>query len=191
MNSKYLSSKYRNSVINRETSGDVPVEYADLINLSIGDPDINTPQLIIDRAFRDASNGHTKYTASRGYPELRGAICDFYKNRYGMDVKDEEVFVSTAGSVAMYLTMQAILDVGDEVIIIEPYFFPYPDQVKMAGGVPVFVKTSHDNNFQIDFTNLEAAVTEKTKAIIINTPNNPTGICYTRDTLSQLSACPT
>ncbi|MBQ7902267.1 MAG: aminotransferase class I/II-fold pyridoxal phosphate-dependent enzyme [Oscillospiraceae bacterium] len=187
MEYKFLSSKYRNSAINAETSGDVPVEYDDLINLSIGDPDINTPQLIIDRAFRDACAGHTKYTASRGYPELRAAICDFYKNRYGMDVKDEEVFVSTAGSVAMYITMQAILDEGDEVIIIEPYFFPYPDQVKMAGGVPVFVKTSMENNFQIDFDNLEAAVTDRTKAIIINTPNNPTGICYTRDTLSQLS----
>ena len=93
MNLRYLSSKYRNSVINAETSGDVPVEYDDLINLSIGDPDINTPELIINRAFKDALAGHTKYTASRGYPELRAAICDFYKNRYGMDVKDEEVFV--------------------------------------------------------------------------------------------------
>ena len=187
MNYNFLSSKYRNSVIDQATSGDVPVEYADLINLSIGDPDINTPQLIIDRAFKDATNGHTKYTASRGYPELRQAICDFYKSRYNMAVKDEEVFVSTAGSVAMYLTMQAILDEGDEVIIIEPYFFPYPDQVKMAGGVPVFVKTSMENNFQIDFDALDAAVTSKTKAIIINTPNNPTGICYTYETLGKLS----
>lgn len=187
MNYKFLSSKYRNSVIDRATSGDVPVEYDDLINLSIGDPDINTPQLIIDRAFKDASNGHTKYTASRGYPELRAAICDFYKSRYSMDVKDEEVFVSTAGSVAMYITMQAILDPGDEVLIIEPYFFPYPDQVKMAGGVPVFVKTSMEDNFQIDFDALEAAVTPKTKCIIINTPNNPTGICYTYETLGKLS----
>ena len=77
MNLNFLSSKYRNSVIDQATSGDVPVEYDDLINLSIGDPDINTPQLIIDRAFKDASNGHTKYTASRGYPELRSANCDF------------------------------------------------------------------------------------------------------------------
>ncbi len=187
MNLKYLSSKYRNSVIDTETSGDVPVVYEDLINLSIGDPDINTPQLIIDRAFKDATAGHTKYTASRGYPELREEICKFYKSRYNMDVKDSEVFVSTAGSVAMYITMQAILDAGDEVIVIEPYFFPYPDQIKMAGGVPVFVKTSHENNFQIDFDNLEAVVTDKTKAIIINTPNNPTGICYTYDTLSKLA----
>ncbi len=187
MNLKYLSSKYRNSVIDTETSGDVAVVWDDLINLSIGDPDINTPQLIIDRAFKDATEGHTKYTASRGYPELRAEICNFYKSRYNMDVKDSEVFVSTAGSVAMYITMQAILDQGDEVIIIEPYFFPYPDQVKMAGGVPVFVKTSHENNFQIDFNNLETAVTDKTKAIIINTPNNPTGICYTYDTLSKLA----
>lgn len=187
MNLRYLSSKYRNSAVNRETSGDVPVVYDDLINLSIGDPDINTPQLILDRMYKDACAGHTKYTASRGYPELRREICNFYKKRYGMDVQDSEVFVTTAGSVAMYLTMQAILDAGDEVLIIEPYFFPYPDQVKMAGGVPVFVKTTHENNFQIDFDNLEAAVGEKTKAIIINTPNNPTGICYTNETLSRLA----
>ena len=187
MSLKYLSSKYRDSAIDQETSGDVPVEYEDLINLSIGDPDILTPEVIINNAFKDALAGHTKYTASRGYPELREAICDFYKNRYGMNVKDEEVFVSTAGSVAMFLVMQAILDVGDEVIIIEPYFFPYPSQVKMAGGVPVFVKTSMENNFQIDFINLERAVTDKTKAIIINTPNNPTGICYTDKTMAELA----
>lgn len=187
MSLKYLSSKYRESAIDQETSGDVPVEYEDLINLSIGDPDILTPKVIINNAFKDALAGHTKYTASRGYPELREAICDFYQNRYGMNIKDEEVFVSTAGSVAMFLVMQAILDVDDEVIIIEPYFFPYPSQVKMAGGVPVFVKTSMENNFQIDFTNLERAVTEKTKAIIINTPNNPTGICYTNETMAELA----
>jgi len=187
MSLKYLSSKYRNSVIDEETSGDVPVEYSDLINLSIGDPDINTPQLIIDRAFQDATAGHTKYTASRGYPELRAEICKFYKERYDMDVADEEVFVSTAGSVAMYLTMQAILDAGDEVLVIDPYFFPYGSQVSMAGGVPVYVKTKMENNFQIDFDVLEQSVTSKTKAIIVNTPNNPTGICYTYETLGKLA----
>ncbi len=187
MSLKYLSSKYRDSVIDQQTSGDVSVEYDDLINLSIGDPDIITPEIIINNAFNDALAGHTKYTASRGYPELRQAICDFYKERYNMLVKDEEVFVSTAGSVAMFLTMQAILDADDEVIIIEPYFFPYPNQVKMAGGIPVFIKTSMENNFQIDFEMLSAAITDKTKAIIINTPNNPTGICYTDATMSELA----
>ncbi|MEG1781974.1 MAG: aminotransferase class I/II-fold pyridoxal phosphate-dependent enzyme [Oscillospiraceae bacterium] len=187
MSYKFLSKKYRDSVIDEQTSGDVAVRYDDLINLSIGDPDITTPEIIINEAFKDALAGHTKYTDSRGYPELREAICSFYKKRYDMDIPDREVFVSTAGSVAMYLTMQAILDEGDEVIIIEPFFFPYPSQVKMAGGVPVFVKTSMENNFQIDFTELDNAVSERTKAIIINTPNNPTGICYTKDTLNKLS----
>ena len=187
MGLNYLSSKYRNSVVDLRTTGDVAVKYDDLINLSIGDPDIFTPEIIVKEAFKDALAGHTKYTESRGYPELREAICDFYKDRYDMDIKDEEVFVSTAGSVAMFLTMQAILDDGDEVIIIEPYFFPYPEQVKMAGGVPVFIRTSMENNFQIDFDNLRNAVTDRTKAIIINTPNNPTGICYTKETLMKLS----
>ena len=187
MNYKFLASKYRNAVIDEATSGDVPVHYDDLINLSIGDPDITTPEIIINSAFADALAGHTKYTESRGYPELRSAICSFYKSRYDMTVADSEVFVSTAGSVAMFLTMQAILDKDDEVIIIEPYFFPYPDQVKLAGGVPVFVKTRMEDNFQIDFAQLDVAVSEKTKAIIINTPNNPTGICYTPDTLNKLS----
>lgn len=187
MNLKYLSSKYRNTPIDERTSGDVAVKYDDLINLSIGDPDIFTPEIIVKTAFEDALAGHTKYTESRGYPELRQAICKFYKDRYSMNIKDEEVFVSTAGSVAMYLTMQAILDEKDEVLIIEPYFFPYPSQVKMAGGVPIFVKTSMKDNFQIDFEEMEKSVTEKTKAIIINTPNNPTGICYTNETMQKLA----
>ena len=184
---KYLSKKYRGIEVDQSTSGDVSQKFEDLINLSIGDPDITTPSLIIEKAFQDALDGHTKYTESRGYPELRQAICDFYKDKYSTQVKDSEVFVSTAGSVAMYLTMQAILDEGDEVIIIEPFFFPYPSQVEMAGGVPVFVKTVMENNFQIDFNELQKAVTDKTKAIIINTPNNPTGICYTHQTMLELS----
>ena len=187
MNYKFLSSKYAGKAIDRSTSGDVPVEYDDLINLSIGDPDIPTPRVIVEEAFRDALAGHTKYTASRGYPQLRQAICKFYKDRYNMEITDGQVFVSTAGSVAMFLVMQALLDEGDQVLIFEPGFFPYPDQVKMAGGVPVFVSTVLEENFQINFDRLEKAVTEKTKAIIINTPNNPTGVCYTPQTLEKLA----
>lgn len=187
MKYKFLSSKYQNTAIDQQTTGDVAVKYDDLINLSIGDPDITTPKIIIDNAYKDALAGHTKYTESRGYPELRSAICGFYKKRYDMNIHDSEVFVSTAGSVAMFLTMQAILDDGDEVIIIEPYFFPYPSQVKMAEGVPIFVKITMENNFQINFESLENAVTDKTKAIIINTPNNPTGICYTKQTMEKLA----
>ena len=183
---KFLSSKYRD-LDDENVTGRPPVEYDDLINLSIGDPDIPTPKVIIDRAFKDAYDGHTKYTATRGYPELRQGIIDFYKARYNFCVKDEEVFVSTAGNVAMFLAMQAILDREDEVIILAPYFFPYPNQVKLAGGVPVFVKTTMETGFQIDFEKLEEAVTDRTKAIIINTPNNPTGVVYTDETMQKLA----
>ncbi len=133
--------------------------YGDLINLSIGDPDVPTPREIIERAFADALEGHTKYTDPRGYPELREEIRAFYREEYGDSVADEEIFVCAAGVVGMYLVFQVLLDQGDEVIIPDPYFTCYPDQVRAAGGVPVFLPTYEEEGFSIHLERLEGLVT--------------------------------
>lgn len=166
---------------------EMAARYGDVINLSIGDPDIPTPRGIIQQVYEDALAGHTKYTDPRGYPELRQAIRDFYREEYGDQVEDQEVFVTASGVVGMYLAMQVFLDPGDEVIIPDPYFTCYADQVQAAGGVPVFLPTREEEGFAIDLERLESLVTPRTKAVLINTPNNPTGACLSRKQLEQLA----
>lgn len=164
------------------------VQPADMIFLNRGDPDILTPKVILDAAFQDAYNGHTKYTDTRGYPELRDEIRKFYRERYGMRVKDEEICVTTSGQFGMYAVCQTVINPGDEVLIIEPFFTPYRDAVMEAGGIPVYVSTVFEEDFQIRAERLEEAVTPRTRALIINTPNNPTGAVYSRQTLEMIAA---
>jgi len=162
-------------------------QFDDLINLSLGDPDLTTHDIIIDNAMKDAKAGHTKYTDFRGDPELRDEIRKFYMDEYGVTVRDEEIFVATSGCLGMYLALEAILDDGDEVILQAPYFTPYPQQVQLARGIPVELDTYEDDNFQIDIARLENLINERTKAIIINTPSNPTGCCLTKGTLERIA----
>ena len=161
--------------------------YNDVINLSLGDPDLTTHELIIRKSFEDASAGHTKYTDFRGDPELRAEICKYYKDMFGMTVKDEEVFVSASGCLAMYLALEAILDDGDEVILQAPFFTPYPQQVELARGIPVELPTYEEEDFQINIERLESLITERTKALVINTPSNPTGNCLTVETMEKIA----
>lgn len=162
-------------------------KYDDIINLSIGDPDIITDSSVIERMAEDAKAGHTKYTDYRGYPELRDEIAKFYKEEYDADVDDSEIFISAGGCVSMYLVMEAILNDGDEVIIPDPYFVPYPSQVELARGKAVMLPTYEEEGFQINIDRLEKLVTEKTRAIILNTPNNPTGSCLSLETMHKIA----
>ena len=143
--------------------------------------------MIIRKSFEDASAGHTKYTDFRGDPELRAEICKYYKDMFGMTVKDEEVFVSASGCLAMYLALEAILDDGDEVILQAPFFTPYPQQVELARGIPIELPTYEEEDFQINIERLESLITERTKALVINTPSNPTGNCLTVDTMEKIA----
>lgn len=131
--------------------------------------------------------GHTKYTDYRGYPELRAEISPFYKEEYDADVDDSEIFISAGGCVSMYLVMEAILNDGDEVIIPDPYFVPYPSQVELARGKAVMLPTYEEEGFQINIDRLEEQFTEKTRAIILNTPNNPTGSCLSLETMQKIA----
>lgn len=188
MKNKYISKRYWNSITTpMGKSFDLLGKHSDLINFSLGDPDITTDERIIKRAFEDALNGHTHYTDSYGVRELREAICSFYDEEYNYKLVNEECIITTSGCHAMWLVLEAILDDGDEVIIPSPYFTPYPQQVELTRGKPVFLETCEEDNFQLDIDRLEKIITNRTKAIIINTPNNPTGACLTRDNLENIA----
>ena len=166
---------------------DLAKNYDDVINLSLGDPDLITHELIIDKSYADAKAGHTKYTDFAGDPELRGEICRFYQEEYNMEVTVPEVFVAASGCFAMYLALEAILDDGDEVILQAPFFTPYPQQVELARGIPVELPTYEEEDFQISVERLESLITERTKALVINTPSNPTGSCLTVETMEKIA----
>lgn len=168
-------------------SDEMAKSFNDVINLSLGDPDLITHDIIIDGAFKDAKAGHTKYTDFRGDPELREEICKYYKEEYAMDVEDEEVFVCASACLGMYLALEAITDPGDEVILQAPYFTPYPQQVELAGGIPVELATYEEDDFQICIDRLESLITERTKALVINSPSNPTGNCLTVETMEKIA----
>ncbi|CAH2214535.1 pyridoxal phosphate-dependent aminotransferase [Tepidibacter aestuarii] len=185
---KYISKRYLNKAITpMAESMNHTYEYEDLIDLSLGDHDIITDIRIIDKAFEDTRNGHTHYTDSLGYLELREKICDYYKYEYSYELGTKECMITTSGCHAMYLVLEAILDDGDEVIIHEPYFTPYKEQVEITRGKPVFLKTYEEDKFKININNLKKAITDKTKAIILNTPNNPTGACFDKDILQEIA----
>ncbi|MGJ1011887.1 MULTISPECIES: pyridoxal phosphate-dependent aminotransferase [Enterococcus] len=159
-----------------------------LIDLSIGDPDLITDATIIEAAFADVKAGHTKYTASDGSADFIQTVVDFYQKQYQLTFSPSQVRGTVGALHGMYLALAAIIDPGDEVIIHEPYFSPYKQQVELVGGVPVFIPTFEKDGFQIDVEALKAAITEKTRAIIINSPNNPTGAVFSPETFEKIAA---
>lgn len=188
MKHKFISKRYWNNISTpMGISGDLAKKYDDIINLSLGDPDLNTDLRIIEEAFNDASNGHTHYTDPLGDEELRVEISKYYKEEFNYDVALNECLVTTSGCHAMWLILESILDDGDEVIIPEPYFTPYPDQVKLARGKAVLLETFEEEMFQVNVERLEKCITNRTKAIIINTPSNPTGTCFSKATLEDIA----
>ena len=160
---------------------------ADIINLSAGEPDFDTPDHIKDAAIAAIKEGFTKYTPVAGIVELRQAIIDKLKRDYSTEYGLDEVVVSTGGKQGLYNCFQAILDPGHEVIIPVPYWVSYPAMVELAGGRPVFLQCEAETNFDIDLDRLSSLVTDKTRALIINSPSNPTGSVYSRQTLEALA----
>lgn len=189
MKHPYIAKRYWKGQSTAMGQSDVmATSFSDVINLSLGDPDLITDERVIDKAFADAKAGHTKYTEFRGDPELRSEVCKFYKEEYGMDVNDEEVFISTSACLGMYLALEAIIDDGDEVILQAPFFTPYPQQVELARGIPVELPTYEEEDFQINIERLEGLITERTKALVINSPSNPTGNCLTVEAMEKIAA---
>ncbi|WP_044640037.1 pyridoxal phosphate-dependent aminotransferase [Risungbinella massiliensis] len=159
----------------------------DVIGLGAGEPDFNTPRHILDEAIDAMEKGYTKYTASGGILELKEAIAEKLErdNQLTYDPKTE-ITVTVGAKGALYNLFQVILDPGDEVIVPAPYWVSYIEQIKLAGGVPVVVEGAEENQFRITPAQLEAAVTEKTKAFILNSPSNPTGVLYPKEELDVL-----
>lgn len=184
MKHKYIAKRYwKDKSTSMGMVDELSKKYTDIINLSLGDPDQTTDKGIIDFAFNEALKGHTKYTDFRGDPELRSEICKYYKAEFDKNIHDEEIMVSTSACLGMYLALEAILDPDDEVIIHSPYFTPYYQQIELAGGKVVELNTYEEEEFQINLEDLERVITERTKAIIINSPNNPTGAVFSLKTL--------
>lgn len=160
----------------------------DIIGLGAGEPDFDTPEHI-KQAARDAINaGKTKYTAVDGTVELKSAIANKLKRDNGLEYQADQILVSCGGKQSFFNLAQALLDDGDEVIIPAPYWVSYPDMSLLAGGVPVIVQAGQDQAFKITPQQLEAAITEKTKLVVINSPSNPSGKAYSNDELAALGA---
>lgn len=161
-------------------------KYDNVIDLSLGDPDQTTNEGIINFAFEEALNGHTKYTDFRGDIELRNEILKYYNSEFNVSLEDDQIMVTTSACLGMYLALEAVLDDGDEVIIHAPFFTPYTQQIELARGVPVVVDTLESENYQLNLERLQNAISERTKAIVINSPNNPTGAVFNHSTLTGI-----
>lgn len=158
----------------------------DVIGLGAGEPDFDTPDHIKEAAIQAIQAGFTKYTAVDGTAGLKQAIIDKFKRDNQLDYKPEEILVSCGGKQSFYNLCQAVIDPGDEVIIPAPYWVSYPDMVLLADGVPVIVQGGLDQRFKITASQLEEAITSKTRLFVINSPSNPTGVAYTRDELAEI-----
>jgi aspartate aminotransferase len=162
-------------------------EGIDVLNFSAGEPDFDTPETIRRAAFTAMEEGFTKYTAAGGIPEVKAAIIAKYQREQNMAYDPAQVLVSNGGKHALHNIFQAVLDPGDEVVIPAPYWLSYPDMVKLSGGVPVVVPTRIEEAFKMSAAALSAAITPKTKLVILNSPSNPTGAVYTAGELAALA----
>ena len=159
----------------------------DVISLSVGEPDFDTPQNIKDAAVAAIARGETKYTPVAGIPELRKAIADKFKRENGLDYKPEQVIVGTGGKQILFNAFMATINPGDEVVIPAPFWVSYPEMIALCGGTPVFVETTIENNFKLTAEQLDQAITPKTKWFMFNSPSNPSGAAYSKEELKALT----
>ena len=159
----------------------------DVISLSIGEPDFNTPDEVKEAAKKAIDDNFTHYPPVPGYQDLREAISAKFLRDNGLEYKPEQIVVSTGGKQALYQVVQVLVNPGDEVIIPTPYWVSYKEFVRLAGGTPVYVKTTLENDFKVTPEQLEAAITPKTKLIMFSSPSNPTGMLYSREELKGIA----
>ena len=159
----------------------------DVVSFGAGEPDFNTPENIIEAAIKAMKDGKTKYTPAGGILQLKETICNKFKNDNNLEYKPSQIIVSTGAKQSLANTFMAILNPGDEVLIPVPYWVSYPELVKLADGVPVFVNTDEKDNYKYTIESLNSALTSKTKAILLNSPNNPTGTIYNKGELVEIA----
>ena len=162
-------------------------EGVDAVGFGTGEPDFDTPQYIKDAAIQAINDGATKYTPSSGTMALRKAVCKKFKDENGLDYAPEQIIVSNGAKHALVNTFMAILNPGDEVIIPAPYWVSYPEMVKIADGVPVVIYTKEEDEFKFTAEQFKEAITDKTRAIVLNSPSNPTGMVYTEEELRAIA----
>ena len=170
-----------------QKSGEMKAQGIDVINLSVGEPDFNTPDHIKDAAKRAIDENFSRYSPVPGYMDLREAIVAKLKNENGLDYSVNEVLVSNGAKQSVCNTVMALVNDGEEVIIPAPYWVSYPQMVKLAGGVPVIVEAGFEQNFKMTPQQLEAAITPKTRMIILCSPSNPTGSVYSQEEMAALA----
>jgi aspartate aminotransferase len=162
-------------------------EGKNVINFGVGEPDFDTPEHIRTAAINAINSGFTRYTAASGIPKLKEAICAKLKRDNGLDYKPNQIVVSNGAKHSLANTFTAILNDGDEVIIPSPYWVSYPEQVKISGGTPVIFKTTRENGYKVDPQELKKAINPRTRALVLNSPSNPTGQVYDRGALEQVA----
>lgn len=183
--SEELSPFYVMEVLERareiETGG------GDVIHFEVGEPDFRTPDSVAAEAARAIEEGDTKYVHSMGIPELRSAVASHYERTYGVTVSPSRVAITMGSSPALFLAIISHIEPGDEVLITDPHYACYPQIIKIAGGVPLTLRIYEDEGYQIDATRLEKAITDRTRAILINSPANPTGALLTDEVMRNIS----
>lgn len=159
----------------------------DVISFGAGEPDFDTPSHIKSAAIKAIENGFTKYTASSGIPELKKAICEKFLQQNMLEYKPEQIIVSCGAKHSLYNILQVICEEGDEVIIPSPYWVSYPEMVRLAGGVPIILKTRQSDEFKLRQEDLKKAINKRTVAFILNSPSNPTGSVYSKAELESIA----
>lgn len=170
-----------------QKSGEMKAQGVDVINMSVGEPDFNTPDHIKEAAKKAIDENYSRYSPVPGYVELRKAISNKLKNENGLEYSVNEILVSNGAKQSVCNTVMALVNDGEEVIIPAPYWVSYPQMVKLAGGVPVIVEAGFEQNFKMTPEQLEAAITPKTRMIILCSPSNPTGSVYSAEELAALA----
>lgn len=187
ISNKVNSIEVSATAVMSELAAELKQQGRNVISLSIGEPGFFSPDCVKDAAKRAIDNNITKYPPIDGISELKEAIVKRYKRDYGLNFNKSQVCVTSGTKQSIHNIFTCIFDDGDEAIYFAPYWVCYPEQLKLAGAKSVIVKTHAENNFQLDIKEIEKAITSKTKAIIINSPNNPTGVVYSEETLAYFA----
>lgn len=189
---EYLSDRIKSLSVSAtlamaQKSRELKAKGIDVIDLSLGEPDFNTPDDIKEAAKKAIDDNYTKYPPVPGYADLREAISRKFKEENGLDYTSDQIIVSAGGKHSLINVILSIVNPGDEVIILAPYWVSYYDQVILAEGIPVIVNAPLENDFKVKPEDLEAAITPKTRLIIFNSPSNPTGMVYSRDEMEKIA----
>jgi aspartate aminotransferase len=189
---EYLSDRIKSLSVSQtlamaQKSRELKEKGLDIISLSLGEPDFNTPDYIKDAAKKAIDENYTKYPPVPGYNDLRDAISLKFRNENGLEYKSDQIIVSAGGKHSLVNVILSIVNPGEEVIILAPYWVSYYDQIVLAGGKPVVVEALIENDFKVKADQLESAITSKTRLVIFNSPSNPTGMVYTGEEMEKIA----